>query len=1055
MNSSFDTRLKRGLFPEMPQSFADGLLRAAETAGGTQNRSAQTDAAKSSATGSEPKKRRFPVGKVLAGAAAAVLAAASIVIAVFAPGIGRNKHGAVDPAAYNPLRGRWTLTEVEQNGETVDPETIGLQMQLQFSDESVTVSTQTGGAEGQYVYRYTLEDNAVTVTAEDAAVTVLPEGGGTYDPETDTLRFVGADGDGVLVFTREPDLVGKWTLTRIGELDPAALGVQYAEWMEFFADGTVTVIQLFNFDIEEETFAYTVYGKTVQIYTEGKTAPEHMLIPEQLVYDRETDTLRQKESNVYDPDSGRQDELIFSRTPNAIVWHSLVGKWTLTGIELYGSTGSPETSGLEMYLEFSDKESVTVTTVKETGTDTQTYRWHFISGNEIMLTEKEYITSSYYTILYDAATDTLRMDPDGYGLKGMMIFSRVLNKQTLLGVWKQTRMEHAVDPSPLDGFDYDYLKWEKEQTWEEDAKPQPWYLEFTADGRMYYFLYAPDGGVQGNQSAPYTISGNTLQWSGWTLRYEAETDTICWIHPTDRREYYERVPDAVIDDPYRQKISDLRKQYPEYFDLYATPRLKVIVWQMAEGSYSCALVPGSDLRKEAEIGIESRGTTIEEMRMILSTYYEARDCNIEPEQVEVVPFHNPISSYAYEIDETYTGRVRWLLTGIPFECDDPLYSAPLDSKVDIGGILNLEVSTVCDVDGDGRLETCMLTYGPTSGLFTFTLSVYRNGTAVYRNTFQTAYGYFRFQRMTDGLNLYYYDADSIKTTGRSTAAYAVTIEDGVIVLTDELRGKTVEYWGHDDPQWNMAVAKTPDAVIPEMERKEITELRAQFPEYFGLDTSKGLKVYVWQMAENDFSCALISGTDERSELEIGIQCKGTTIEQMRLILSTYGLEEKEIEVVPFHNSISSYWYEIDNDYKVWIRRLVKENMPFTNEELEGLKSPPFSIADVVYDVDGDGQLETCSLNRGPTSSDITVVFTVYRNGTLAYRNTFDMDEGEMTFYRSDNGLLIQHVIPWNDGIQLHTEYSISIENGMIVLTDEIRGGTVEYWGHDDPHWNMN
>lgn len=573
MKKDFNTRLCNDLFPEMPQSFTDGLLNAARKAEGAQN-------AQMHDTPVKPKTaRRFPVRKILTGAAAAVLVAACVVIAVFAPGIGRNKHGAVDPAAYNPLRGRWTLTEVEQNGETVDPETIGLQMQLQFSDESVTVSTQTGGAEGQYVYRYAFADNAVELTAEGAEIPVLPASG-VYDPETNTLRFANEDGDGAV------------------------------------------------------------------------------------------------------------------------------------------------------------------------------------------------------------------------------IFSRVLNKQTLTGIWKQTRREHSVDPSPLDGFDYDYLKWEKEQTWEEDAKPQPWYLEFTADGRMYYFLYAPDGGVQGNQSAPYTISGNTLQWSGWTLRYEAETDTICWIL-WDRREYYERVPEIEIDDPYREKTIELRKQYPEYFDLYATPRLKVIVWQMAEGSYSCALVPGSDLRKEAEIGIESRGTTIEEMRMILSTYYEARDCNIEPEQIEVVPFQNPISSYAYEIDETYTGRVRWLLTGIPFECDDPLYSAPLDSKVDIGGILNLEVSTVCDVDGDGRLETCMLTYGPTSGLFTFTLSVYRNGTAVYRNTFQTAYGYFRFQRMTDGLNLYYYDADSIKTTGRSTAAYAVTIENGAIVLTDEETGETMEYWGLADPHWNM------------------------------------------------------------------------------------------------------------------------------------------------------------------------------------------------------------------------------------------------------------
>lgn len=382
---------------------------------------------------------------------------------------------------------------------------------------------------------------------------------------------------------------------------------------------------------------------------------------------------------------------------------------------------------------------------------------------------------------------------------------RELNEQTLTGVWKLTREERPIDPFPLDSFDYDYLKWEKEQTWEETSgTPTPWYLEFTADGRMYHFLYASDGGVQGNQSDTYTISGNTLQWShlGFPLRYDAETDTLCWIF-MDRREYYARVPDAVIADPYRQKLSGLRTQYPEYFGLDTSKGLKVYVWQMAENDFSCALISGTDERSEIEIGIQNKGTTIEEMQLILSTYYEARDCDIEPENVEVIPFQNPISSYAYEIDEAYTGRLRWLLTGIPFECDDPLYSAPLPSKVDIdNGTLSFDVSMVCDVDGDGQYETCMLTYGPTSGLFTFTLSVYRNGTAVYRNTFQTAYGYFRFQRMTDGLDLYYYDAESIKTTGRSTAAYAVTIENGMIVLTDEKTGESLEYWGLADPHWN-------------------------------------------------------------------------------------------------------------------------------------------------------------------------------------------------------------------------------------------------------------
>ena len=380
---------------------------------------------------------------------------------------------------------------------------------------------------------------------------------------------------------------------------------------------------------------------------------------------------------------------------------------------------------------------------------------------------------------------------------------RELNAQTLTGLWKQTRLEYAVDPSPLDDFDYDYLKWEKEQTWEEYAEPLPWYLEFTEDGRMYYFSYSPESGVQANQSAAYTISGNTLQWSGWTLRYEAETDTICWVFAMDRREYYERAPETEIVDPYRQKTIELRTQYPEYFDLDTSEGLKVCVWQMAEGSYSCALLSGTDARSEIEIGM-MRGVTIEEMRLILSTYYEARDCEIEPENIEVVPFQNPISSYAYEIDEAYTGRVRWLLTGIPFECDDPLYSAPLDSMVDINyGILSLDVSTVCDVDSDGQLETCMLTYGPTSGLFTFTLSAYRNGTAVWRNTFQTAYGYFDMRVKPGGMVLTFFDKESVKATRENSVPYAVTIENGMIVLTNVKTGETVEYWGLSDPHWNL------------------------------------------------------------------------------------------------------------------------------------------------------------------------------------------------------------------------------------------------------------
>ena len=43
---------------------------------------------------------------------------------------------------------------------------------------------------------------------------------------------------------------------------------------------------------------------------------------------------------------------------------------------------------------------------------------------------------------------------------------------------------------------------------------------------------------------------------------------------------------------------------------------------------------------------------------------------------------------------------------------------------------------------------------------------------------------------------------------------------------------------------------------------------------------------------------------------------------------------------------------------------------------------------VIYDIDKDGRLETCKLTKGPSTDCYTLVFTAYRNGVVAYRNTF-------------------------------------------------------------------
>lgn len=269
-------------------------------------------------------------------------------------------------------------------------------------------------------------------------------------------------------------------------------------------------------------------------------------------------------------------------------------------------------------------------------------------------------------------------------------------------------------------------------------------------------------------------------------------------------------------------------------------------------------------------------------------------------------------------------------------------------------------------------------------------------------------------------------------------------------------------------------SRTPDAVIPTLTpdsavdalQQEYKRLEKQYPEYFGLDISKGLKVYVWQMSNDGYFCALLAGSDNNTDVEIG-GMKGTTIEEMLLILNTYETEDNDIdvEVVPFRNPLSSYWYEIDEAYTeklVWLLNGTPNPAPFLTESSESGETAyqvddPEHILNVltdveVCDVDGDGQLESCRLSFGPTSGLFTVVFTVYRNGTLAYRNTFNMDYGTANFVLLDKGLSLEFVFAKNEPWTVR--YLVTIENGVIVLTNMVSGNQVEYWGTADPHWNM-
>ena len=97
------------------------------------------------------------------------------------------------------------------------------------------------------------------------------------------------------------------------------------------------------------------------------------------------------------------------------------------------------------------------------------------------------------------------------------------------------------------------------------------------------------------------------------------------------------------------EIAVLRQKYPQYFDLPTDKGLEVYIWQMAAGSYSCALLPGRNLSYSTEeiMDLHKAPVTMAEMRTILSTY------DIERSKIVLMPVRMAYSSYYYVIDDAY------------------------------------------------------------------------------------------------------------------------------------------------------------------------------------------------------------------------------------------------------------------------------------------------------------------------------------------------------------------------------------------------------------------
>ena len=131
-----------------------------------------------------------------------------------------------------------------------------------------------------------------------------------------------------------------------------------------------------------------------------------------------------------------------------------------------------------------------------------------------------------------------------------------------------------------------------------------------------------------------------------------------------------------------------------------------------------------------------------------------------------------------------------------------------------------------------------------------------------------------------------------------------------------------------------------------------TDLKTKFPEYYDQETFKGLEVYLWQETDGGYKCGLLMGTNRNKTDEeiIALTNNGATIEEMKVILSSYSINDDMIAIIPIRISEASYEI-MDSDFES-VRKMF-----WGDDSVE-----PVSIAGKIFAYEKEGVDGYCTLS---------------------------------------------------------------------------------------------
>lgn len=234
-------------------------------------------------------------------------------------------------------------------------------------------------------------------------------------------------------------------------------------------------------------------------------------------------------------------------------------------------------------------------------------------------------------------------------------------------------------------------------------------------------------------------------------------------------------------------------------------------------------------------------------------------------------------------------------------------------------------------------------------------------------------------------------------------------------------------------------ANNPDKIAPEGEFFDSTEplyiqsLKAKYPEYFGLGTAKGLEVYWYQMAENNYNWVLLQGKNMAYTWQDVIGLPPATTGEMRAIVDYYNLPRTEVSVTHMPMPHSSYMI-VAPDLQEYYREV--EKMFWNTVPMSDTNFALPSYGSLVFDIDKDGAQEIVTLGYGMTSGVFSFSISASYNGEQKYRDYFISPHCAPQFLvRSVDDVCVMITAQAEKGqAEVAVLYEISVVDGHIVLT---------------------